>query len=401
MPSQFPAFVGTRWTQVSVQIPTTIPQNKPLPLADWLELNNAYLPSHIAEDAHGLRGLLKNPTNEECICSIPRDCIVVADSTSLKNNQRPIDALAETLLRELELGEESNYFPYIDQMPSIGDLSLASIGNTWTDEQLDRLGHDATIQHFKESRNRRETFIKRNANASKDLAGLAFDLASSRALQGPFGQGGKVRAAVAGTMFAFIMAMVTPIINSGLSESILLGSTLPILPSVTVLVKSLANNQELAMLPWIDIANHKSKSRLYLQYGLLQDDIVLKRETTIQNAIGKPDFVHFDYGGSGGCSNDKLLGEYGFIEQDNPNDTIDIYVRGNAITLRRNGRTDNLTSDITIEELRRAARDTRNCLAAFGAADHQTTVDEIDTLRNSLASHWRYEKLRLLDEFLC
>lgn len=96
------ALVGMQWPRpqevAPVPTPTAVPQVDSL--SGWLLRNNAYLPSRIDTDEHGLRGL-KSPINNERICSISRKCIIVADSTSLKNNRRPIDALAETLLKEL------------------------------------------------------------------------------------------------------------------------------------------------------------------------------------------------------------------------------------------------------------------------------------------------------------
>jgi hypothetical protein len=181
-----------------------------------------------------------------------------------------------------------------------------------------------------------------------------------------------------------------------------LESVLPILPSVAVLINSLTSNEELAMLPWIDIANHKSKSKLYLLYGTLQDNIVLKTSPSTENANESAEtdkFVNFDYGGSiEGCSNDKLLGEYGFVEEDNPNDYIDFTLRGTGVTLRRHGLLDCSNAHV-LDEVKIAAKELRKSLALVGMRDDATT-DEIDVQRSSLASQWRNEKIRLLDEFL-
>jgi hypothetical protein len=89
-------------------------------------------------------------------------------------------------------------------MPSHGYSSLAGIGCTLTNEQLQRLGHEPTIKHFQKLRMQRESFVQRNQHPSTTLAALAYDLATYRALQGPFGRGGKVRAGVAGCSFAFL-----------------------------------------------------------------------------------------------------------------------------------------------------------------------------------------------------
>lgn len=156
------------------------------------------------------------------------------------------------------------------------------------------------------------------------------------------------------------------------------------------------------MLPWIDIANHKSKSKLYLLYGTLQDNIVLKTSPSTENANESAEadkFVNFDYGGSiEGCSNDKLLGEYGFVEEDNPNDYIDFTLRGTGVTLRRHGLLDCSNAHV-LDEVKIAAKELRKSLALVGMRDDATT-DEIDVQRSSLASQWRNEKIRLLDEFL-
>jgi hypothetical protein len=309
-------------------------------------------------------------------------------------------------MKELELGDLSHYFPYISHMPSEGDLSLAGIGCVWTDEQLQRLGHEPTIKHFQKLRMQRDNFVQRNQHASSTLAALAFDLATSRALQGPFGRSGTIRAGVIGCSFAFSMAVSAPLFHPDLSGSILLESFLPVLPSIAVLVNSLTANEELAMLPWIDIANHKSKSKLYLQYGILQDNIVLKSSSSIDSSASSIDescdnFVTFDYGGFiDGCSNDKLLGEYGFVEKDNPNDYIDFTVRGTAVKLRRNGRLDCSHVGVLLDDLKSAAKELRQSLAFVDTLDRDEATEEVDILRSSLASQWRNEKIRLLDEFI-
>eukprot|EP00804_Cyclotella_cryptica_P026223 CCRYP_009794-RD/>CCRYP_009794-RD protein AED:0.44 eAED:0.44 QI:316/1/0.5/1/0/0/2/0/163 len=146
---------------------------------------------------------------------------------------------------------------------------------------------------------------------------------------------------------------------------------------MAMLVNSLTSEEELAMLPWIDIANHKSKSRLYLQYGLLRDDVVLKRDNMsfANNINGEDDLyssiVEFDYGGTSvGVGNDKLLGEYGFVEKDNPNDTIDLWVNGRSTTIGRNGVIGSLRNDISVEELKSAALRIRRKLETTDKSRH-------------------------------
>ena len=199
------------------------------------------------------------------------------------------------------------------------------------------------------------------------------------------------------------MALITPLLYSNnLSESLLLESTLPLIPSITVLVNTLTANEELAMLPWIDVANHRSKSRLFLQYGLLQDNIVLKRDFSSPEqhaADGSYSFVNFDYGGTfDGCSNDKLLGEYGFVEIDNPNDTIEMTVNGEKFVIGRQGIIIEDIFNASIDEVKGAAKSLRNSLANDVLID--STPDQISTLRINLAKQWRNEKIKLLDEFL-
>lgn len=340
-----------------------------------------------------------DPSDDSFICRIPRSCIIVADPSSKNMYNRPIDALAGTLLNELSLGKDSVYHPYIQHLPSANDLSLAGIGCTWTDHQLQRLQHEPTIEHFTKLRSQRQDFIQKN-DSSRELAGWAYDLASSRALQGPFGRGGKVRAATVGTAFAFAMALLTPLLYIHNLAAMPFDSALPVLTSAAVLVNTIVSEEpELAMLPWIDIANHKSKSRLFLEYGLFHDGIVLKRDGEAEfNEDQSFSFINFDYGGaSKGVNSDKLLGEYGFVEENNPNDAMDILVGKKLVTIGRRGQV--LTAQSSLKDIKDAAKKVRDGLLDTKEGCNSSN-DPVDIQRYILAAQWRKEKIRLLNEFL-
>lgn len=383
---------------------STLQKSPEIPLASWLETNDAILSSSIGTDLNGLRGLARNAdrsNGNDVVCRIPRNCIIVADQSSKKRNKRPIDALANSLLHQIRLEKSSTSFPFIEFLPGPSDLSLAGIGGKWTNEELDRLGHALTKEQFIKLRAERDHFIVRNSfpedEVDKRLAGWAYDLASSRALQGPFGRGGTVRAALAGTVVAMMAAFMPIFYLNDLSE-LPFEPAIPVILSVITLVSTLvAKEPELAMIPWIDIANHKSKSRLYLEYDLLHDRIALKGES-----MSPDEFVTFDYGGaSQGIDNNRLLGEYGFVEEDNPSDTLGVKVGRGTVTIGRRGIVHyppSLMKDE--EEVRLAARKTRDNLLLAASVASTESNDAIDSERANLAALWRKEKIRLLDEYL-
>lgn len=426
------------------------------PLASWLKQNNATIQSSIGSDENGLRGLVldahdhhQQQEEDQIICQIPRNCIIVANDNNSQlqlefNEQRgnsksqsSIDALASTLLTEIQRGSKSHYFPYITNMPGHDDISLKSIGGTWTRDQMTKyLAHEPTMRYFERLGSEREEFILESisndlnligdavkASRHRVLAGWAYDLVSSRALQGPFGKQGRVRLAILSTMASFALAAVAPLVlvflsaNGSIDELTLpelMVAIIPFVISSSHLISTLLQSKqepELAMLPWIDIANHKSGSKLSLEYGLFRDEIILKKGDEVAT---ESSFVNFDYGGaSQGAGNDKLLGIYGFVEEDNPNDTMDVQI-GNSedeqifITIGRNGTLKTQLSSSSGEEmkdaLRKVTQNIHSLRRKFRYLDqmHDSAVisDLVERQRCRLASQWRAEKIRLIDEFL-
>ena len=427
-------------------------------LATWLGHSNAILQSKIGSDMNGLRGLvldaLHKPRQQQqqqhTICQIPCSCIIVANNDSTQQQQSPnkqqlqhtdnrhqssIDALASTLLTEIQRGPTSQYFPYISSMPAHDDISLSSIGASWTPEQMTKyIRHAPTIRYFENLGSHRENFIQESisndmsligdaprATSHRILAGWAYDLVLSRCLQGPFGQSGKVRLAVLATMLSFAVASIAPLSLFVMSSSSsdtgsmneltlleLVETFIPVVISSSYLLRTLLRLQkepELAMLPWIDIANHKSQSRLNLKYGMFGDEIILKKDDDGEVTTAPLLFINFDYGGSEGIGNDKLLGRYGFVEVDNPNDSLDLEIEdGNKkqiITIGRNGvlrtQLEETPGGCTIKEVVHAISDLRLHLLTDGEED---TLEHIESQRCGLASQWRAEKTRLIDEFL-
>ena len=302
---------------------------------------------------------------------------------------------------------------------------------------MNLIGHEPTIRYFDKLGLERERFIQdsisSNVNLIGDatkatihivLAGWAYDLVSSRALQGPFGRGGKVRLAILSTVLSLALAVIAPLVliatDNGMHELTLLElveTAIPLLISSLYLISTLLRSRkepELAMLPWIDIANHKSQSRLNLEYGLLGDEIIIKKDGAASplssSAIGEEEaqFVNFDYGGaSQGAGNNKLLGIYGFVEEDNPNDTMNIQIGGKSkriITIGRKGVVHTPLSneeDCTLDEVIYAASDLRGKFLELDQMHDCTKIsDPIEYQRSWLAAQWRKEKIRLINEFL-
>ena len=318
-------------------------------------------------------------------------------------NKRPIEALSATLLKELRLDDQSDHIAYVQSLPGPGDPSLTNIGGVWDDEQLEWLCHPPAAEKFRKLRSLRDAFIERNDNQDDNneddrwRAGWAYDLSSSRALEGPFGRNGAVRSALLGTFVSFLAAFSPLLYLQDLSK-MPFESSIPLILSVIALVSTLTSDEvELGMLPWIDIANHKSASSLQLGYDLLRDGIVLK------GFPGSGNNVLFDYGGAkNGICNDKLLGEFGFVEVDNPNDSFEVVVDdGIVVNFGRYGVVNKRAADdISDDELLELARKARCALVAGSSSRTAEPTDPIAAGRFKMASQWRNEKIRLLDEYI-
>ena len=370
-------------------------------LARDLRSKNAFLPSAIGFDSDGLRGLqTSGQTKGNIICRVPRGSIIVANGHAKEMNKRPIDALSATLLEEVRLGQQSGHIAYIQSLPEPNDPSLTNIGGVWDDEQLEWLCHPPAAEKFRKLRSLRDAFIERNDNQDDNneddrcRPGWAYDLSSSRALEGPFGRNGAVRSTLLGTLASFLAAFSPLLYLQDLSK-MPFEPSIPLILSVVALVSTLTSDEvELGMLPWIDVANHKSTSSLHLGYDLLRDGIVLKGGAGSGN-------VEFDYGGRNGICNDKLLGEFGFVEVDNPNDILEVAVAGDiVVNFGRYGVVNKSAAEISDDEILESARKARCALVAGFSSQTSVPTDPIAVGRFKMASQWRNEKIRLLDEYI-
>jgi len=457
-------------------------------ITDWLIKNDARLQSTVSIDpSNGLRGLKwskqrhskdeeEEPTllansapsftfpsivNSRVACSIPRQCILLADNKYVPKGceDGPIEALAGTLLHHsIENEKCDDYFfsPYIASLPPPKDPSLASIGGTWTDSQLDRLGWDRTKSRFQKMRSRRERFIKaamdevtddssskgfdggKSNVVDEDLVAWTYDIARSRALEGNFGLGGIVRLSILSTFLSLILAFL-PLVTIDMTSatSIPLLNILPLLVSSTVLSGILIKAQqqpELAFIPWVDFANHKSdsssevrgtKEGLVFEYDNFQDAILLKKKEGSDSITSSSSFqgnnkewITFNYGGQQeGITNDRLLGEYGFVEEDNANDRFVLEIGGSyLLSMGRHGRytlkpssnygggendDEEGNEELPTEtEIRALVITTRDELTSLIENENNPPKDPVDLERAKLASIWRREKVRLIDEYL-
>jgi len=111
----------------------------------------------------------------------------------------------------------------------------------------------------------------------------------------------------------------------------------------------------------------------------------------------------FCYGGLSGISNDRLLLEYGFVEVDNPGDTHRIRVgTGNkstqaadVIVLGRYGKV--LQASVQPSEVTAAVDAVLDSL--WGTSDIAEFLTEVQQERWRLATTWRREKIRILEEY--
>ena len=422
--------------------------------------------SECAVDENGLRGLKWRPTmntrgdrslytslDDKIACRIPVSCTIVADK--IIDNERPIDALVRTVYCRILQRSSSNavtdYEPYFATLPAATDPSLKFIGSRWERVQLEHLlGHTPTVEKFENWKAKRNEVIARImsmkdigdmefpreakpiANEAEEKAGderrlaaeWAYDLVTSRSIQGNFGHQGRLRAAVAAWLASSGIATLPFFFMSDhdtLPILSMVASILPLLVSSLMLaylqISSKTKGPEIAMLPWIDLANHKSGTKMTLEYDMFQDSIVWKRSSISEmkdsNQItGDSEWITFDYGGETGASNDHLLGVYGFVETDNPNDTIDLELRKSdehdqsIVSIGRYGKIvgdsgsggGSRSQDYESLLIESAKRARRNILEkGFHEA---ITVAQIDPTQADLAKMWRTEKIRLLDEFI-
>eukprot|EP00957_Ditylum_brightwellii_P134997 10293235-Ditylum_brightwellii.AAC.1 len=142
------------------------------------------------------------------------------------------------------------------------------------------------------------------------LADWAYDIACSRAVEGNFGQGGVVRYAIGATLLSMVWA-TAPCLHCLMTNSLAIDippeAAMPLVASAAFLVSTLIGREpEIAFIPWIDFANHRSGKKAIFEYDLFGDAILFKAENKV-SASGEQ-WVTFDYGGaSNGITNDFLL----------------------------------------------------------------------------------------------
>ena len=378
-------------------------------LALWLEQRSGNLKTQIEFNSEGLRGLKRDIRNNVA-CSIPRKCAILADPSDIGSNyfERPIDLLSCSLLAHLRRGHSSYFAPYLETLPQASDITLSTPGSRWSDQQLERLRHSQTISRFKRLRHHRKNFINvissiDNEENIDELAGWAYDLASSRALEGHFGKNGSLRFALScflvATIFALLplMSMIGPLDEVSNNVILPVENTIPLFPSFAFLVHILSKkNNEIAMIPWIDVANHNSAATMSFEYDLLKDSIVFKEARTKNILVLDDKWITFDYGG---INNDRLLGEYGFVEIDNPNDTFDLKINEcRTITLGRRGIIidhSNETNEMIVNAAYEMRKNLGEPLDEIVCSD-----DPFDIEIAAAAQLWRQEKIRILDEYL-
>jgi hypothetical protein len=360
------------------------------PLSTWLEEHGAVFATRVDVDDNGLRGLKWNhnlASISAVACRIPRSCAIVAGD---------FDSLAYKVLKECTLGDESEFSVYLNSLPTSHDL-----GCSWTREQLDRLVHEPTKRKFTSLGEKRMNFINNvlaeGITKDNQLAGRVYDLVCSRAVEGRFGRQGTVRkaclASVAGILVSF--GRTTWPLLFGLDDNAVvhlsMEAVVPLIASFSALAYTLSNrNVELALVPWLDFANHDTLSApSVFEYDIMNDAISWK----VMSKRGE--WATYDYGGSAGATNDRLLGEYGFVEIDNPNDTLLLELADCHRSIGRNGRMSEPPNDLVLD----SAQELRKALAN-GKVSPPDLNDPVDVERSRLADVWRQEKIRLLDELM-
>ena len=382
-------------------------------LASWLEQKSGDLNTNLGIDSKGLRGLRRSDVGNNIACSIPQGCAILADPKCIgsRHFKRPIDLLSCTLLSHLRRGQSDYFAPYLESLPHASDIALSTLGSRWSDRQLERLRYPEIMSKLKTLRHHRNNFIKKMSSIEtedkiNELAGWAYDLASSRALEGHFGQNGVVRNALLCFLVAIIFAM-SPFISFSkpveeLNNQVILPlqNIIPLLPTSAFLIHALSKrNNEIAMLPWIDLGNHKSGNAMSFEYDILHDNIILKEDADTNILASNNKWVTYDYGGVTGINNDRLLGEYGFIEIDNPNDTFELdIVHGETVILGRHGVILDRANQ-TNEKILHAAINIRKVFAERFNSDVDFN-DPFDIECAAVAQLWRQEKVRLIDEFM-
>ena len=417
----------------------------------------------------GLRGLKwktslsdSRSSTDDVACSIPIKNLVIADKDD--DNHDELEALMYKLNSILlskshpeQVKEAKDTHGYLETLPESSDLSLMTIGTNWDNFQLERLGHAPTIAKLKSLRkdkaNRVQRILQTNSNISSFsegydellvVANWAHDLVMSRALVGPFGQRGKIRALVLASAASGLLS-TAPLLQGILQSTVSIEDFLPLVCFNSFFMvfgiyffRNKKATEELAMVPWIDMANHKSNTASFvmkLQYNIWNNCVewVRKVETepsistsappldelnNIHNNDSLRGWITYDYGGKRGITNDKLLANYGFVEAENPNDRLEIQIYDdNAIdeapevailgrfgkVIEKNGavwQNSTLTNANVVDAVSKQ-RDRLHSVSRSSKTLYPVEKgNAIDEARAKLASSWRREKIRLLDEFL-
>jgi len=210
--------------------------------------------------------------------------------------------------------KDSRYAPYLRMLPQRLDCPAV-----WSREELRLLRHphvEAEAQRMAERWRAAYDAVRASSpgfRSTWDEFAWAMMCVQSRLFSGPYtGRSLQARLSVVGAVAA--VAAVYVVAGLGTAEQGLNGFISALLFNLiydTLLSKKL---EWYAMLPLVDLANHRSDAASEVAYQYFTDEFTLE----VGQAYKAGDEVHVQYGAKG---NDMLLLYFGFCEDDNPSDT--------------------------------------------------------------------------------
>lgn len=238
----------------------------------------------------------------------------VVDAAFYKK-QKPETKMALALLYEKSKGTDSKWKAYLDFLPAFFDTPAG-----WDKNEINNLQYKPSIAEAN-----RMAFewqkIFGELKATSPQFSVSYDdfcwsiqAVQSRLFSGPYtGRSLQSRAQLAGTLA--VVAIIFVAIGAGTVSQVLNGFISSILFNIIYDIFLSRQLKWYAMLPFVDLANHKSGSLSEVSYQYFTNEFVLE----VGHDYKEGDQVLIQYGEK---TNDQLLAYYGFFEENNPIDTF-------------------------------------------------------------------------------
>mmetsp|Transcript_11782 Transcript_11782/g.15376 ORF Transcript_11782/g.15376 Transcript_11782/m.15376 type:complete len:516 (+) Transcript_11782:46-1593(+) len=223
--------------------------------------------------------------------------------------------LALLLLQEKSLGQQSNLFHYVQQLPASFSTPFH-----WSEEDIERLNYPFLQNQIAQQRS---NWTALHSQLSSNNPGFPFsfddlvwamECAYSRTFSGPY-EGRSAEERILEVAFLGVLAIGSYELGFASANQVLNGAFAVLLsiPLRDFFNSKMLNLKRYAMCPMIDFINHKSSIESDVSYNYFKDHFAVFTKNDFETG----DQVYISYGKK---SNDYLLQYYGFVEQNNPYD---------------------------------------------------------------------------------